>query len=446
MQPLTTRTTLASLAIMVSTAVTVLDIGLVNMALPTLAAEFGVREARVVWVATVFQVTGAALLLAASGLSYRVGLKRLFAVGIWLFTAGAAVAATATEFNQLLAGRAIQGVGSAAILSIAPALLRHIFPPEKLGRALALNALIVGGGLAVGPILGGLVLHALSWHWVFAVNIPLGVIGIWSTHRALNEAPRAQKAFDWSGAVLSVVMIAGLFLALQQVSARQAGITAVSLVLMSVAAGALFVRRQQHANFPLLPLTVFSNPILSAGLSLTLMAFTLQGLIFVTLTFYYQTYMGYSPLATALWFAAWPATLLIAGPLAGQMADRMPTLKLLAAGLVLLALGVVMMGLGMQSDRLPLLIIGSCVAGAGFGAFQVPNNHEVMSSVPLGLSSSASGLLATVRTLGQGLGTALFGVLWILAGGSLNGAIITAAVLSVLAALTGIARVINERQ
>lgn len=400
---------LAVLALVLGTLMAVVDTTMVNIALPSMAADLEVSAARVVWVTNLFQVVCAAFLLVFAALSELVSRRRLYAAGVALFTLAALGSALAPNLETLLLFRALQGLGAAATLSIGPSLYRSIFPSRLLGSALGLSALVVAGGYAAGPTLGGLVLSVAGWPWLFALHVPLGVCASWLAWRALPREAGRRDGFDGRGALCSVAMLAGLFLGLDGVGHGAPAWQVLAWLALSLVSAVLFLRRQRRARHPLLPLSLFAERRFTLAVSASGLAFVGQGLAFVALSFLYQQEMGFTPLETAWMFTPWPLAIMVVGPLAGRLADRVNPSLLSSAGLVLLLLGLAALAGLDAAAGVGDSLWRTALCGVGFGLFQPPNNREMMASVPRERSAQASGVMSTTRTVGQSLGVALVG-------------------------------------
>ncbi|GAA3911259.1 MFS transporter [Halomonas cibimaris] len=400
---------LAVLALVSGTLMAVVDTTMINLALPSIAADLDVLPAQVVWVTNMFQVVSAAFLLVFAGLSELATRRRIYLFGLSTFVLAALGAALSRSLETLLVFRALQGLGAAATLSIGPSLYRLIFPSRLLGSALGLSALVVGGGYAAGPTLSGLVLSFTHWPWLFALNVPLGLCALLLGLRALpRETPR-QGSFDVPGALLSMLMLAGLFLTMNAVGHSAPAWQSVGFGAGMLAAGAAFIRRQRRAPYPLLPLHLFREKRFTLAVSASGLAFIGQGLAFVALSFLYQEKMGLSPLLTAWLFTPWPLALMVVGPLAGRLADRINPSVLSTVGLGVLAVGFIALALVDESTGIAGSLWRVALCGIGFGLFQPPNNREMMASLPAARSANASGVMSTTRTVGQSLGVALVG-------------------------------------
>lgn len=400
---------LAVLALILGTLMAVVDTTMINIALPSIAASLEVPASRAVWVTNLFQISCAAFLLVFAALSQRLGRRRIYVAGVGVFTLASLGAALSSSLESLLVFRALQGLGAAATLSIGPSIYRQVFPSRLLGSALGLSAMVVAGGYAAGPAIGGVVLSVADWPWLFVLQLPLGAVALVLAWRALPREPRRQGGFDWAGALCSVAMLCGFFLAMDGIGHGTPAWQVAAWLAASLAAGALFMRRQRRAPHPLMPLEIFREPRFSLALAAQGTAFVGQGLTFVALSFLFQQEMGFTPLQTALMFTPWPLAIMLVGPRAGRLADRVNPSLLASVGLGLLGVGLALLARLEASASVADVLWRMVLCGVGFGLFQPPNNRELIGTVPRERSANASGVMSTSRTVGQSLGVALVG-------------------------------------
>lgn len=410
---------LALLALMTATAMTVLDGTIVNIALPNIAVALKVSAGAAIWVANGYLLTTAMTLALFAALAARVGYRNQYAGGLAVFTLASLGCALAPSLDVLIGMRLLQGLGASAILSIGPAVLRTVFPNRLLGRILGLNALMVAATTAIGPSLGGMLLSFAGWEWLFAINVPLGAIGLFLVLRALpGERTAALGRFDAAGALLSALAMGALIMAAEACQrlgapgqAENAGLQALAYGVTAVLAGFAFVWRQRRAAQPLLPLAIFASARFSLAALTSLISFVGQGMAFLALPFLFQSDYGYSALHAALLFTPWPLGIVLAAPQAGKLSDRYPPAVLSTIGLAIFTSGLAMLALLPDHAQAWDICWRGFVCGVGFGFFQSPNNREMLSNTSRAHSANASGVLAIMRTFGQCFGAALMGII-----------------------------------
>ncbi|WP_435952001.1 MFS transporter [Dryocola sp. BD626] len=405
---------LAMAAVMTMTTMAVFDGSMVNIALPQIARTLNVSAGAAVWVANGYLLAAAMTLAVFASVASIMGFRRLFAIGLGVFTLASAGCALSSSLEMLVAMRILQGIGGAATLSIGPAILRSVFPNRLLGRILGLNALLIGTGTAIAPVLGGTILSAMSWEWLFAINIPLGLIALWLTLRAIPHEPALKhKPFDYAGAVLSAASLGALIMAADAFSHPGRGelATALTYGVTAVVTGVLFIWRQRRAAAPLLPLDMFASSRFSLAALTSLASFVSQGITFVALPFLFQSAYGYSALVSALLFTPWPIGIILAAPHAGRLADRVPAAMISTIGLTIFAIGLILLARLPEHAQVWDIGLRSLLCGIGFGCFQSPNNREMLANASRANSGYASGMLAIMRTFGQCLGAAAVGVI-----------------------------------
>lgn len=401
-------------AVMTTTLMGVFDGTMINIALPSMARAMQVPANVAVWFANGYLLSAAMTLAIFAALAARVGYRRVFLAGLATFTLTSLGCALATTPEMLTGMRILQGIGGAATLSIAPAILRSVFPGRLLGRILGLHALLIASSTAVAPVLGGTILEVLSWQWLFAINLIPGSIALLLAWRALpRESAVDRTSFDAPGAVLSAVLLGSAIMmadSLQHVTQhinRQAVFWGV-LALVSAFAFTWRIRRVQH---PLLPPVIFSNGRFTLAALTSLASFVSQGITFVALPFLFQSVYGYSPVVSALLFTPWPIGIVLIAPHAGRWADTISAPLISTIGLMIFVGGLVLLATLPDNPSAWNICLRSLVCGIGFGCFQSPNNREMLSNVAREYASYASGVLSIVRTFGQCLGAAAVGVL-----------------------------------
>jgi MFS transporter, DHA2 family, multidrug resistance protein len=396
---------MATLAIAVAMAV--LDSAIANIALPTIARDLATTPAATIWVVNAYQFAVAVSLLPLASLGDIVGYKRVYMVGLVVFTIASLACALAHSLPLLVLARIVQGFGGAGIMSVNSALVRFIFPRSQLGRGLGFNAFIVATSSATGPSIAAAILAVGSWHWLFAVNVPLGGIALWLAARVLPMTPRAGHRFDLLGAALNAITF-GLFITFLDAIGRGASAALVTPeLLVAVIIGVIFVRHQMSVAAPILPVDLFRRPVFTLSVATSVCSYTAQSLAYVSLPFYFQYVGGMSQVATGLVMTPWPAIVVFVAPLAGRLSDRYPAGLLGGLGLAVMAIGMVLILLLPSHASMADIAWRMAICGFGFGFFQSPNNRLLVSSAPRERTGAGSGMLATARLLGQTTGSAL---------------------------------------
>lgn len=398
---------LAVIVLIVGTLMAVLDGSIVNIALPAIADELHASAARTIWVANAFLLVDAVGLLSFAALGDVIGYRRVYLFGLCVFTLASLGCALSRNMGLLIAMRGVQGFGAASMLSVGPALYRTVFPARLLGSALGLSALVVAFGLAAGPSIGGAILAVLKWPWLFALNLPLGVIAIAVAYKALPRSSGRGGRFDVLGALLSIVALGGFVLGMDGFAHSGRDWTVAPLLGLSAVAGLVFVLWQRRCPHPLLPLEIFRSRRFSLAAMTSVVAFTGQGIAFISLPFLFQSVQGYSPFMSALLFTPWPLAIIIAGPLAGRISDRINPALISTMGLSIFICGLAAVALLGHVASVPNILWRTALCGVGYGFFQAPNNVELLGSVERHRSGVASGVLASARTFGQSVGAAV---------------------------------------
>ena len=403
-------------AIFTALAMASLDTAIANIALPAIAADLHVSPAEVVWVVNVYQIALVATLLPLGALGEIVGHQRIYLGGLLLFTLASLGCALAWSLESLLVARTLQGLGASGLMSVNTALVRFVYPTRMLGRGFGHNALVVATAFTLGPTIASGILAFGPWPWLFAVNLPFGVIALLIGMKTLPATPRAVHAFDFIGAVLAAASL-GLFITGIGSAAHKAPLGLVSGELAAaVVLGWLLMRRQADHPAPMLPIDLFRRPIFALSAATAVCSFAVQGLAFVSLPFYFEDILLRSQVETGFFMTPWPLVVAIMAPIGGRLSDRYPVGILGGIGLALLCAGMVLLATLPASPGVANIVWRMVICGIGFGFFQTPNMKALMSSAPPHRSGSASGIVATARLTGQTLGAALAALCFTLAG------------------------------
>ena len=323
-------------------------------------------------------------------------------------------------------------------------MIRLIYPQRHLGRGMGINSFIVAVSSAAGPTIAAAILSVASWQWLFAINVPLGIAAIFFALRFLpaNGPKSTMPRFDVASAVMNALTFGLLITALSGFAQGQSLVlTGVELLALLVI-GFFFVRRQLTLPVPLLPVDLLRIPLFSLSICTSVCSFCAQMLALVSLPFFLQSVVGRSEVETGLLLTPWPLATMVMAPLAGYSIERVHAGLLGALGLAVMATGLFALA-RLPSQPTDLDIIWRMIlCGAGFGLFQSPNNHTIITSAPRHRSGGASGMLGTARLLGQSTGAALVALMFNLAGQNGNHlALLTAGALATLAAIVSGLRV-----
>ena len=384
-----------------------LDTAIANTALPTIAGDLQASAADSIWVVNAYQLALMVSLLPLAALGDILGYRRIYIVGLAVFTLASLVCAASWSLPTLAAARVFQGFGASGIMSVNTALIRFIYPANRLGRGVGFNALVVAVSFAIGPTVASAILAVASWQWLFAVNVPLGLIGLAIAIPALPHSDRATYRFDYTSAILNAGTFGLLIVAIGEAGHQASPTLIVAEFLGAGLFGLLLLRRQATHPAPMLPVDLFRRPVFALSAVTAVCSFAAQGLAFVSLPFYFEGALGRSQVETGFLMTPWPVVVAIVVPIAGRLSDRYSPAILGGVGLALLCLGMALLAL--LPGHPTVFDIGwrMAICGFGFGFFQSPNLKALMASAPPGRSGGASGIVATARLLGQSTGAAL---------------------------------------
>jgi len=402
---------LAILTIALGLVMAVIDGSIANVALPTIARDLDASPAFSIWIVNGYQLAITISLLPLASLGEIIGYRRVYLAGMLLFTLASLFCALAHTLPLLTIARIVQGFGAAGILSVNTALVRFIYPRALLGRGIALNALVVAVSAAVGPTVASVILAVSTWPYLFAINVPLGIVTLALGMRYLPHTRPAVHAFDWQSAALSAIAFGLGIAAIDSAGHGEAMYLWVAEFAIAAVAGVLLVYRQTHLPAPLLPVDLLRIPIFALSIGTSIASFSGQMLAFVSMPFYLESHFGYTAVQIGLLVTPWPIAVAFAAPLAGRLVERYPAGLLGGIGLFIFAAGLASLAF-MPDAASPLDVAWRmALAGAGFGLFQTPNNRTLIGAAPRARSGGASGMLGTARLLGQTVGAALVALL-----------------------------------
>lgn len=391
-----------------------LDVTIVNIALPEIEQELNASLTDLQWVVAAYAVALSAALLTAGALADRFGRRLVFAVGMSVFTGASLVCGVASDALVLNVGRVIQGLGAAALLATALALLAAAYPTARDRHvALAVWGAISGAALAVGPLAGGALVEAVGWRWIFLVNLPIGVLALVGALTLVQESRAPVSGpIDWLGFLTLSTALGALSFALLRANEAGWGSTQVvgTFIAAAVALG-LFVLIERTRTNPVLPPGVFGRATTGASIGVLAMSSTAFALL-LYLTLYLQTVLRHDPLDAGLRLLPLTLSIFVASALAARLGAVLPARWLVSGGLTCVGCGLLLMGGLESSDDWTALLAGQLVVGLGVGLVN-PNVVAVaLSAVQPERSGMASGLNNTFRSMGIALGVAVMGAIF----------------------------------
>ena len=425
-----------------------IDGSIVNVALPTLSTALGADFATVQWVVLSYLLTITTLLAVVGRLADMYGRKRLYNSGFVVFTVGSLLCGLSPSVGWLIGFRVLQGIGAALILALGLALVTEAFPPQERGRALGIAGSIVSIGIVTGPTLGGVIIENLSWHWIFFVNVPIGILGTYLVWRNIPATrPPGGQAFDFGGAATLCLGLLGILLGLT--TGQQEGFTspqALGLFVFGIFFLLALLYIQRRHPQPIIDPVLFRNRLFTVNLVTGLLVFVGLG-SGVLIPFYLETVLGYSVQQVGLLLAVVPIALGIVSPISGVLSDRVGSRPISVLGLAVTLLGYLALSTLSTETTAVGFMLRYVLVGVGVGLFQSPNNSAMMGTAPRERLGVASGLLAMTRNLGQTVGIAVLGALWAAlvfgaAGGPVAGGATAAPLAAQAAGLAGVSRIV----
>lgn len=391
----------------------VLDVNIINIVLPTLAHDFGTSPAVTTWIINGYQLAIVVSLLSFSSLGEIIGYRKVYLTGIGFFCITSLICALSDSFWTLTIARIFQGFSAAAITSVNTAQLRYIYPKSQIGRGMGINAMVVSISAAAGPSVASGILSVASWHWLFAINVPLGITALLLGHKFLpRQEERHKRKFDTISALANAVTFGLLIYTLDGFAHHEQMDYLIPQLIILAVVGTYYVRRQLSQETPLLPFDLLRIPIFRLSILTSICSFIAQMLAMVSLPFFLQNALGHSEVMTGLLLTPWPLATLVTAPLAGYLVERIHPGILGSVGMVIFGIGLFSLSTLTADSSIPSIIFRLMLCGAGFGLFQTPNNSTIISSAPTSRSGGASGMLGMARLLGQTFGTTLVALLF----------------------------------
>jgi EmrB/QacA subfamily drug resistance transporter len=391
-----------------------LDNTVVNVALPSIQRDLVIGLSELEWTVNAYALTFAVFMLSGGKLADFFGRRRIFLLGLVVFTLSSLVCGLATTGGTLIGARTVQGLGAALMLPATLSIISATFPPQQRGMAIGIWAGVSAMALAIGPLIGGLLTEHVDWSWIFFVNVPIGVLGLVVGRLVIKESrdTSEEQRLDFPGLLTSAAALFALTFALIEANSYGWGSPViVGLFAGAAAALAAFVWLELRQRSPMLDLSLFrSSTFAGANVVALLVTLAMFG-VFFFMSLYMQNVLGYSAVETGAAFLPMTVLIILIAPAAGRFSDRIGSRWLMTAGMTLLAVSLVLFSrLGLESgfwDIFPGLIVG----GLGMATVMTPMTAAALGSVPVAKSGVGSGVLNTFRQLGGALGIAVMGAI-----------------------------------
>jgi EmrB/QacA subfamily drug resistance transporter len=402
------------LAVCVATFMLLLDITIVNVALPSIQRDLDASLSSLQWVVDAYALTLASFLLVFGSLGDRLGRRRIFSIGFGVFTVASLMCGLSSDPTVLNLFRGLQGVGGAAMFATALALIAQEFEGRERAKAIGIWGATVGGAVAVGPLVGGIITDGLGWEWIFFVNVPIGIAAIALTEtRLANVSATDVQPIDWAGLITFSLALFGLIFGL--IRGNPEGWASAQILISLIGAAILmaaFIAIESRRKYAMLDLTLFRVPAFG-GVSIVAWALS-AGMfaMFLYLTLYIQDVLGYSPLEAGVRFL--PVTVLsfVVAPLTASLSHRIPVRVLMGTGLILVGVGLLLMHGVQVGDSWTGLLPGFIVAGIGIGMTNPMIAETALGVVPPARAGMASGINSTFRQIGISTGVAALGAVF----------------------------------
>jgi EmrB/QacA subfamily drug resistance transporter len=386
-----------------------LDGSIVNVALPDMADKLNVSSASIQWVVTSFLITIVATILIFGRLGDIKGKTKIFKFGVVLFTFGSLLCGFTNSLLVLVVARVIQAIGAAATMATNQGIITQVFPQNERGKALGVLGTFVALGAMAGPPLGGIIVSAISWEYIFLINVPIGIIVFILTMKIFPKSSKGiDEKFDGKGALLFGISTVSLFGAV--VEGQTIGynnIYIISAFIISAITFVAFLWIESKIDLPLLYLKIFSNSLFSISIVCAFISFIAISASNIILPFYFQDALKLSPATTGLFMIVSPLVLSVVAPFSGHLSDKIGSEILTLIGLTLTSLGLFLISTLNESSPVIMLILFIIIMSTGNGMFQSPNNSLVMSTVSKDKLGIAGSVNALIRNLGMVFGTSL---------------------------------------
>jgi len=391
-----------------------LDNTIVNVALPAIQSDLRIGTSELEWVVTAYALTFAVLLLTGGKLGDLYGRRRIFTIGLVIFTVSSLACGLSSSAAELIGARAVQGVGSALMMPATLSIITATFAARERGAAIGIWAGVSAMALAIGPLLGGVITEHISWNWIFYVNVPIGILAVIASIVVVPESrdTSREQRLDLPGLLTSAIGLFALVYALIEAntygwtSARILGLFVVAAISLTA-----FVMLELHQRLPMLDLSLFKNGTF-AGANLVAILVTLAMFgIFVFFPIYMQTFRGWSPIQAGAALLPWTLMIVIFAPIAGKLSDRVGSRWLMAGGMTVVAICCLVLSTVTLTSSFWHMLPAFLLGGLGMSFVMTPMSAAAMGAAPVAKAGVASGVLNTFRQVGVALGIGIMGAI-----------------------------------
>lgn len=395
----------------VGTFMATFDGSILNVALPTITADFQTTVGTVAWTVLSYSLTLISLMMIFGAWTEVKGYTFSYKFGYYFFLVGSLLCAVSSSVHMLIFARVVQAIGTAMFAAIGPGMVAQVFPPEERGKGLGLHVMMVAGGFMLGAPIGGLLLSYLSWHWIFLINIPIGIFGLSLVYRYFRILPPhvSTRKLAWPGALaISASLVTGVFMLTLLKDNPVTDPRIWGLAIISIVGFGLWLKMESNPKTALIGLDIFKeNKIFTYSILAASMYFTGTSGVFVLIPFYLENIRGFEPKQVGMFLIILPIMMFILSPVSGKLSDKIGFRVLTTGGMIISAFGLYLLS-GLQPESSTFFIVSSLVViGVGIGFFGTPNSSAMMGAVSERQRAVASGILATNRNIGMSLGIAL---------------------------------------
>jgi MFS transporter, DHA2 family, multidrug resistance protein len=436
----------AILTIALGLTLAVLDGAIANVALPTIAHDLDASPASSIWVVNAYQLAVTISLLPLASVGDIYGYRRVYQYGLIVFTIASLACALSDSLLTLTIARVVQGFGAAGIMSVNGALIRFIYPRRLIGSGVGMNATIGSIASAIGPTVAAGILSVAPWPWLFAVNVPIGILAIPIAFRALPATRSAGVRFDGASAIWSALTFGLLITAISGLGHGESVNIAGAELCFAAIFGFVLATRQLSQTSPMLPIDLLKIRLFALSVATSICAFLGQAMALVSLPFLFENTLGRSQVETGLLLTPWPLAVAVIAPFSGRLSDRYPAGLLGGCGLIALAAGLALLAMLPAQPSSADIVWRLLICGIGFGFFNTPNNRAILISAPPLRAGAASGMQATARLLGQTMGAAMVALMFgIFSQSGTRESLVFAAVAAGAAAVVSFSRLTGSR-